>query len=318
MDTPRSHQSKNPKGREKWKQKVGAIAKAHANALREFFFIDDRVLRVRRKGSFRSLDPTGSNISPLLLAYGVILGRSTERKPAFSAVCVESLSGYAAECSASPRLAQRALPALAGLGFVAEDIAPHDDSFSNRRRNFGHRRRRRWRSSFDHLGFRLVEPSREARKSRLLGPLLRRFALRRAVDFAGRCRSARRRENRLGRLECRAVARTFRRGRFSCRRSRLSPKLRRLGGLLQPRRPPSRARSVRGLVFRPRVLAKRTGRRIVDDEARKDPSLGSGGSRIGKRLLRLPHLEYRVRGALRVPIERRPNWRGLEQSPVRG
>jgi len=44
MDTPRSHQSKNPKAREQWKQKVGAIAKAHVDGLREFFFLDDRVL----------------------------------------------------------------------------------------------------------------------------------------------------------------------------------------------------------------------------------------------------------------------------------
>ncbi len=43
-DTPRSHQSKNLKAKEQWKQKVGAIAKAHVDALRDFFFLDDRTL----------------------------------------------------------------------------------------------------------------------------------------------------------------------------------------------------------------------------------------------------------------------------------
>jgi Holliday junction resolvase RusA-like endonuclease len=43
-DTPRSHQGKNPKAKEQWKQKVGAIAKAHVDTLREFFFLDDRAL----------------------------------------------------------------------------------------------------------------------------------------------------------------------------------------------------------------------------------------------------------------------------------
>ena len=43
-DTPRSHQGKNLKAKEQWKQKVGAIAKAHVDALREFFFLDDRAL----------------------------------------------------------------------------------------------------------------------------------------------------------------------------------------------------------------------------------------------------------------------------------
>ncbi len=43
-DTPRSHQGKNPKAKEQWKQKVGAIAKAHVDELREFFYLDDRAL----------------------------------------------------------------------------------------------------------------------------------------------------------------------------------------------------------------------------------------------------------------------------------
>ena len=43
-DTPRSHQGKNLKAKEQWKQKVGAIAKAHVDALRDFFFLDDRTL----------------------------------------------------------------------------------------------------------------------------------------------------------------------------------------------------------------------------------------------------------------------------------
>lgn len=45
-DTPRSHQSKNTAGKEAWKQKVGAIASAHLNSLRDLFFIDDRPLAV--------------------------------------------------------------------------------------------------------------------------------------------------------------------------------------------------------------------------------------------------------------------------------
>jgi len=43
-DTPRSHQGKNLKAKEQWKQKVGAIAKVHVDALRDFFFLDDRTL----------------------------------------------------------------------------------------------------------------------------------------------------------------------------------------------------------------------------------------------------------------------------------
>ena len=45
-DTPRSHQSDNAKAKERWKQKVGEIAKAHVNELRDFFFLDERVLAV--------------------------------------------------------------------------------------------------------------------------------------------------------------------------------------------------------------------------------------------------------------------------------
>jgi crossover junction endodeoxyribonuclease RusA len=43
-DTPRSHQSDNAAGKERWKQKVGEIAAAHVNSLRELFVIDDRPL----------------------------------------------------------------------------------------------------------------------------------------------------------------------------------------------------------------------------------------------------------------------------------
>jgi len=43
-DTPRSHQSKNPRAKEQCKHKVGAIAKAHVETLREFLFLDDRAL----------------------------------------------------------------------------------------------------------------------------------------------------------------------------------------------------------------------------------------------------------------------------------
>jgi Holliday junction resolvase RusA-like endonuclease len=43
-DTPRSHQGNNSYGKEQWKQKVGAIAKAHVDAAREFVFLDDRAL----------------------------------------------------------------------------------------------------------------------------------------------------------------------------------------------------------------------------------------------------------------------------------
>lgn len=45
-DTPRSHQSKNAKGKELWKLKVGENASAHVKTLREFFFIDNRPLAV--------------------------------------------------------------------------------------------------------------------------------------------------------------------------------------------------------------------------------------------------------------------------------
>jgi crossover junction endodeoxyribonuclease RusA len=43
-DTPRSHQSENNKGKEIWKRTVGEVAAAHAQTLREFFFIDQRPL----------------------------------------------------------------------------------------------------------------------------------------------------------------------------------------------------------------------------------------------------------------------------------
>jgi hypothetical protein len=43
-DTPRSHQSKNNKAKELWKQKVGEIASTYVKTLRDFLFIDDRPL----------------------------------------------------------------------------------------------------------------------------------------------------------------------------------------------------------------------------------------------------------------------------------
>jgi crossover junction endodeoxyribonuclease RusA len=43
-DTPRSHQSDNSKGKERWKRKVGEIAGMHARKLKDFFFIDERPL----------------------------------------------------------------------------------------------------------------------------------------------------------------------------------------------------------------------------------------------------------------------------------
>lgn len=45
-DTPRSHQSKNAKGKELWKRRVGEHASAHVRTLRELIFIDDRPLAV--------------------------------------------------------------------------------------------------------------------------------------------------------------------------------------------------------------------------------------------------------------------------------
>ncbi len=43
-DTPRSHQSKNAKGKESWKRRVGEVARAHVNAISDFFIIDHRPL----------------------------------------------------------------------------------------------------------------------------------------------------------------------------------------------------------------------------------------------------------------------------------
>ena len=43
-DTPRSHQSKNNRAKELWKQKVGEIASTYVKTLRDFLFIDDRPL----------------------------------------------------------------------------------------------------------------------------------------------------------------------------------------------------------------------------------------------------------------------------------
>lgn len=43
-DTPRSHQSKNAKGKDLWKQRVGEVARAHVNAIRGFFVLGHRPL----------------------------------------------------------------------------------------------------------------------------------------------------------------------------------------------------------------------------------------------------------------------------------
>lgn len=43
-DTARSHQSKNVKAKELWKQRVRAAAAAHVRSLRDFVFIDRRPL----------------------------------------------------------------------------------------------------------------------------------------------------------------------------------------------------------------------------------------------------------------------------------
>src|ERR1700733_5812754 len=43
-DTPRSHQSKNSDGKERWKLKVSQIAKEHVDTLREWVFLDERPL----------------------------------------------------------------------------------------------------------------------------------------------------------------------------------------------------------------------------------------------------------------------------------
>jgi crossover junction endodeoxyribonuclease RusA len=43
-DTPRSHQSDNSKGKERWKLKVGEIARTRVKMLREFYFLDERPL----------------------------------------------------------------------------------------------------------------------------------------------------------------------------------------------------------------------------------------------------------------------------------
>jgi Holliday junction resolvase RusA-like endonuclease len=43
-DTPRSHQSANSKGKERWKRRFGEIAGRHVKTLRDFYFIDHRPL----------------------------------------------------------------------------------------------------------------------------------------------------------------------------------------------------------------------------------------------------------------------------------
>jgi Holliday junction resolvase RusA-like endonuclease len=44
QDTPLSHQGKNANAKERWKRKVGEAAKARVDALKDFFFLDDRAL----------------------------------------------------------------------------------------------------------------------------------------------------------------------------------------------------------------------------------------------------------------------------------
>lgn len=43
-DTPRSHQAKSAKGKELWKQRVGEVAKARVDAVRDFYILDQRPL----------------------------------------------------------------------------------------------------------------------------------------------------------------------------------------------------------------------------------------------------------------------------------
>ena len=43
-DTPCSLQGKNARGKELWKRRVGDIARAHVNALREWIYLDERPL----------------------------------------------------------------------------------------------------------------------------------------------------------------------------------------------------------------------------------------------------------------------------------
>jgi crossover junction endodeoxyribonuclease RusA len=43
-DTPRSHKSKNHDGEERWKLKVGQIARVHVETLREWIYLDERPL----------------------------------------------------------------------------------------------------------------------------------------------------------------------------------------------------------------------------------------------------------------------------------
>ena len=44
LDTPRSLQGKNSKGKERWKTRVGELAKAHVATLREWTYLDGRPL----------------------------------------------------------------------------------------------------------------------------------------------------------------------------------------------------------------------------------------------------------------------------------
>ena len=44
QDTPRSHQSKNAKGKELWKQRIGEIARAHVSTISDFLILDQRPL----------------------------------------------------------------------------------------------------------------------------------------------------------------------------------------------------------------------------------------------------------------------------------
>ena len=45
-DTPRSHQTENKKARQAWKDTVNRLAKGHAAALMQLYFLDDRPLAV--------------------------------------------------------------------------------------------------------------------------------------------------------------------------------------------------------------------------------------------------------------------------------
>ena len=145
---------------------------------------------------------------------------------------VRAMTMWIGKCSraASARLAQQPLPALAGLEFVAMDVAAHDGSLASIRRNFVGGRRRCRRTVRDDRGFRLGEPSRDSivfGDLRLLAPPLRRFVRRGGAGASGGfsrrgCRLARRNVDRFSRAAPRALSRLTARPK-SAAASKVSP-----------------------------------------------------------------------------------------------